>query len=58
VVEEVGQIELRREDLRELVGITARLEGRDLGGAMAEILFSLIATPTVHYLMLRLRNKP
>jgi multidrug efflux pump subunit AcrB len=37
VVEEPGQIELRREDLRQLVGVTARLEGRDLGGAMAEI---------------------
>jgi len=36
-VEEPGQIELRREDLRQLVGVTARLEGRDLGGAMAEI---------------------
>jgi len=37
VVEEAGQIELRREDLRQLVGVTARLEGRDLGGAMTEI---------------------
>ena len=37
VVEEPGQIELRREDLRQLVGVSARLEGRDLGGAMAEI---------------------
>ncbi len=37
VVEEPGQIELRREDLRQLVGVTARLEGRDLGGAMNEI---------------------
>ncbi len=36
-VEEAGQIELRREDLRQLVGVTARLEARDLGGAMAEI---------------------
>ena len=37
VVEEPGQIELRREDLRQLVGISARLEGRDLGGAVSEI---------------------
>lgn len=37
VFEEPGQVELRREDLRQLVGVTARLEGRDLGGAMAEI---------------------
>ncbi len=37
VVEEPGQIELRREDLRQLVAVTARLEGRDLGSAMAEI---------------------
>lgn len=32
-----GQLELRREDLRQDVAITARLEGRDLGSAMAEI---------------------
>ena len=32
-----GQIELRREDLRQNVGVTARLEGRDLGSAMSEI---------------------
>ena len=37
VVIEPGQIELRREDLRQLVGVTARLEGRDLGSAMTEI---------------------
>ena len=37
VFEEPGQIELRREDLRQLVGVTARLEGRDLGSAMSEI---------------------
>lgn len=35
--EESGQLELRREDMRQDVAITARLEGRDLGGAMAEI---------------------
>jgi len=32
-----GQIELRREDLRQNIGVTARLEGRDLGSAMTEI---------------------
>ena len=37
VVETPGQLELRREDLREDVAVTARLEGRDLGSAMAEI---------------------
>ena len=37
VVERPGQLELRREDLRQDVAITARLEGRDLGSAMAEI---------------------
>ncbi len=36
-VEEPGQLELRREDLRQDVAVTARLEGRDLGSAMAEI---------------------
>jgi multidrug efflux pump subunit AcrB len=37
IVKEPGQLELRREDLRQDVAITARLEGRDLGSAMAEI---------------------
>jgi CzcA family heavy metal efflux pump len=37
VVEEPSQVELRREDLRQDVAVTARLEGRDLGSAMAEI---------------------
>ena len=37
VVEEPGQLELRRDDLRQDVAVTARLEGRDLGSAMAEI---------------------
>jgi CzcA family heavy metal efflux pump len=37
VVEEPGQLELRREDLRQDVAVTARLEGRDMGSAMAEI---------------------
>jgi len=37
VVEESGQLELRRDDLRQDVSVTARLEGRDLGSAMREI---------------------
>jgi CzcA family heavy metal efflux pump len=37
LVEIPGQLELRREDLRQNVAVTARLEGRDLGSAMAEI---------------------
>jgi len=37
VVKEPGQLELRREDSRQDVAVTARLEGRDLGSAMAEI---------------------
>ncbi len=37
VVEEPGKLELRREDQRQDVAITARLEGRDMGSAMREI---------------------
>ncbi|MBE3129964.1 MAG: efflux RND transporter permease subunit [Acidobacteria bacterium] len=37
VVEEPGQLELRRDDFRQDVAVTARLEGRDLGSAMTEI---------------------
>ncbi len=37
IVETPGQLELRREDLRQDVAVTARLEGRDLGSALAEI---------------------
>jgi len=37
IAETPGQLELRREDLRQDVAVTARLEGRDLGSAMAEI---------------------
>jgi multidrug efflux pump subunit AcrB len=37
IVEEPGQLELRREDLRQDIAVTARLEGRDLGSAMLEI---------------------
>jgi CzcA family heavy metal efflux pump len=35
--EEPSQLELHREDLRQNVAVTARLENRDLGGAIAEI---------------------
>jgi multidrug efflux pump subunit AcrB len=37
VVPEPGQLELHREDLRQLVAVSARLENRDLGSAIAEI---------------------
>jgi len=37
IVEEPGQLEMRREDMRQDVAVTARLEGRDLGSAMTEI---------------------
>jgi CzcA family heavy metal efflux pump len=37
IVEEAGQLELRREDMRQDVAVTARLENRDMGSAMAEI---------------------
>ncbi|UOA07276.1 efflux RND transporter permease subunit [Methylobacter sp. S3L5C] len=37
VITESGQLELHREDLRQLVAVSARLENRDLGSAIAEI---------------------
>ena len=37
IVEEPPQLELRREDMRQDVAVTARLEKRDLGSAMTEI---------------------
>jgi CzcA family heavy metal efflux pump len=37
VMETPGQLEMEREDLRQYVAVTARLEGRDLGSAMQEI---------------------
>jgi CzcA family heavy metal efflux pump len=37
VGEDPAQLELRRDDLRQDVAVTARLEGRDLGSAMAAI---------------------
>ena len=47
VSEEPGQLELRREDLRQDVAVTARLEGRDLGSAIAEIRDSLAKDPSL-----------
>ncbi len=37
IEETPGQLELHRDDLRQNVSITARLEGRDLGSAIADI---------------------
>jgi CzcA family heavy metal efflux pump len=37
IVETPGQLEMEREDLRQYVAVTGRLEGRDLGSAMTEI---------------------
>lgn len=37
IVEDPGQLELKREDLRQLVAVTAALEDRDLGSGIAEI---------------------
>lgn len=47
VREEPGQLELRREDLRQLVAVTAALEDRDLGSAVAEIQEKLAADKTI-----------
>jgi CzcA family heavy metal efflux pump len=47
IVEAPGQLELRRDDLRQDVAITARLEGRDMGSAMAEIRETLSKDPTI-----------
>jgi multidrug efflux pump subunit AcrB len=37
VTEDPGQLELRRENLRQYVAVTGRLEGRDMGSAIEEI---------------------
>ena len=47
VAEEPGQFEMQRDDLRQDVVVSARLEGRDLGGAMAEIRELLSKDPTL-----------
>ena len=47
VVEEPGQLEMRREDLRQDVAVTARLEGRDLGSAMVQVRDTLSKDRTI-----------
>jgi CzcA family heavy metal efflux pump len=47
ITEEPGQLELRREDMRQDVAIKARLEKRDLGSAMAEIRAKLAQDKTL-----------
>ncbi|MBP7706567.1 MAG: efflux RND transporter permease subunit [Candidatus Aminicenantes bacterium] len=47
VVEEPGQLELRRDDFRQDVAVTARLEGRDMGSAMREIRRTLARDPAL-----------
>jgi multidrug efflux pump subunit AcrB len=47
VVEEPGQLELRREDMRQDVAVTARLENRDMGSAVAEIRERLNQDPSI-----------
>ncbi len=44
---ETGQLELRREDLRQDIAVTARLENRDLGGAMADIQRAIASDPSI-----------
>ena len=41
LVEEPGRIELRRDDMMQNISVTARLEGRDMGSAMKEIVQKL-----------------
>ena len=47
ITEEPGQLELKREDLRQLVAVTAALEERDLGSAIAEIKSKLATDKTI-----------
>ncbi|MDD2722643.1 MAG: efflux RND transporter permease subunit [Methylovulum sp.] len=47
VVTEPGQLQLNREDLRQLVAVSARLENRDLGSAIAEIKAKLSNDPSL-----------
>jgi CzcA family heavy metal efflux pump len=47
VIEDPGQLEMHREDLRENVAVTARLEGRDLGSAVDEIRRKLERDPAI-----------
>lgn len=47
ITEEAGQLELAREDLRQLVAVTAALENRDMGSAIAEIKQALAADTSI-----------
>jgi len=47
VVEKPGSLELHREDLRQLVAVTAALEGRDLGSGIADIKARLAGDPSL-----------
>ncbi len=47
ITEEGGQLELSREDLRQLVAVTASFEDRDLGSGIAEIKEVLDADPSI-----------
>lgn len=47
ITHEPGQLELRREDLRQLVAVTAALEGRDLGSGISDIKRALAADSTL-----------
>jgi CzcA family heavy metal efflux pump len=47
ITEDPGQLELKREDLRQYVAVTARLEGRDLGSGIAEIRQKLSKDPSL-----------
>ncbi len=47
VEEDPGALELHREDLQQNVAVTARLEGRDLGSAIAEIRQKLERDPSL-----------
>jgi multidrug efflux pump subunit AcrB len=47
MVTEPGQLELHREDLRQLVAVSARLENRDLGSAISEIKAKLAQDPSL-----------
>jgi multidrug efflux pump subunit AcrB len=47
ITEEPGQLELRREDLRQLVAVTANLENRDRGSGIAEIKQVLAADKSI-----------
>ena len=47
ITEEAGQLELHREDLRQLVAVTAAFEDRDMGSGIAEIKQVLTADKTI-----------